>query len=121
MDGKVEKIMCPDPTCDIEIPEEELEMICGPTLFAKYQKFVVLKQLRSDPNTRWFVSEIVSVLAFFIPFALLLLLLLLSRCCCCCRFCCFCCIVIMSNGLFFLLSLSHALSSLSLSLSIYIY
>mmetsp|Transcript_29801 Transcript_29801/g.46109 ORF Transcript_29801/g.46109 Transcript_29801/m.46109 type:complete len:499 (-) Transcript_29801:124-1620(-) len=53
MDGDVEKIFCPDQNCGEEIPAEELEWICGEELFGKYQKFLHLKQLRKDPNTRW--------------------------------------------------------------------
>ena len=53
MDGNVKSINCPDGECGEKIPDDELEWICGTTLYSKYQKFLHLQELRADPATRW--------------------------------------------------------------------
>ncbi len=55
MEGNVANIPCPDQACSETLSDEEIEWICGPTLFLKYQKFTLLKQLRADPDVRWCV------------------------------------------------------------------
>ena len=53
MEGQVTDIACPDNECGDTLPEDEIEWICGPDLYAKYRKFVTLKELRADPDVRW--------------------------------------------------------------------
>jgi len=52
-DGKVLKLVCPNPTCAASLEEDDLKNILTNKQFARYQQFFLLASLRSDPTVRW--------------------------------------------------------------------
>jgi len=51
--GASEDMVCPDPTCKHPVTDEELVEVVGPSFFSKFQKFLLMANLRADPNCRW--------------------------------------------------------------------
>jgi hypothetical protein len=52
-DGKVLKLVCPNPTCAAAVDEEDLKNILTNKQFVRYQQFFLLASLRNDPTVRW--------------------------------------------------------------------
>jgi len=52
-EGAVLDLVCPFPDCETELLPNDIQFLCTPEIFQKYEKFTVIAALRMDPNARW--------------------------------------------------------------------